>query len=176
MRAYKHFMYTKLHEIIGPIHLPKYVQNLPLSFVYSLDVGALIAQLADPTYSSKVFNQAYNLAFKETITLKDLYTSIGKWLKHGETKFDESDDAHLIHGFPSVTRGPVDIGKAETVLNWSPTGVETALSAVCGFYEQMQYSSEYKFILDRVLDKLEVRGDKYRDFIELHYRNLKQEL
>ena len=49
--------------------------------------------------------------------------------------------------------------------------MEIALGAICGFYEQMQYSPEFKFIRDRVLDKLDVRGDKYRDFIEIHYNS-----
>ena len=93
------------------------------------------------------------------------------------SQFDESEDAHLTHGFPSVTRGPVDITKAERVLGWKPTPVEIALGAICGFYEQMQYSPEFKFIRDRVLDKLDVRGDKYRDFIEIHYNSrVKMEL
>ena len=154
------------------------MQNTPLSFVYSHDVGSLIARLVDPDhFSSDVFNQAYNLAFKETPTLKELYQTIAKWLQiDGLVEFDETDDAHLTYGFPSVTRGPVDVGKAERVLGWAPTRFGVALSAICGFYEQMQYSAEYKFILDRVLDKLDVRGDKYRDFIELHYRKFKEDL
>lgn len=176
LRAYKYFMYTKLHNIIGPLHIPKHTQNVQLSFVYSIDVGRMIASLAHPTFHHvSVFNQSYNLAFKETITLKELLTMMGDRLNHGETKFDESDEAHENHGFPSVTRGPVDISKAISDLRWNPTDIKTAVEEICSFYEKMQYTSEFNYILDRVLDKLNVRGDKYRDFIELHHSKLNKE-
>lgn len=163
-----------MHEAI-PIHLPPLVRNRPLSFVYSLDVGKLIASLAYPGYPSNVFNHAYNLGFKETITLKEMITFIADWLKNGPTKFDESDAAYINHGFPSVSLGPVDTTKATIMLNWAPTNIYKALIELCEFYEGAQYNLEYKHIIDRVLDKLEIRGDKYRDFIELHWEKLKKE-
>ena len=177
-RFWKCFLWTKLNDIIGDVTIPKELRDSPLSFVYSQDVAQLIYSLADDAFHSDVYNQAYNLAFDETISLKDLFTSMAKFL--GNDSIDISDGDFGI-GFPSVTRGPVDISKAVNLLNWRPTPVYQALHDTIQFYNEAQFNGNYKYILDRVLEFHGVKRDKYRQFVvkhheELERRSVKQEL
>ena len=54
------------------------------TLLFSHDVGKLISRLVLPDhFSSAVFNQSYNLSFKQTLTLKQLYMNIANWLGIG---------------------------------------------------------------------------------------------
>ena len=162
IRFWKYYLWVKLHRMIGSLHIPLYVREKPLSFVYSYDVGNLIASLVDPNFNrSGVFNQAYNLAFKENITLKRFFSILGNFNNDSLIKFDEANSAQLTSGFPSVTRGPVDISLAIKQLDWSPTNIVLALNETCKFYENAEQNHNYHFNLKRALDRLGVRREIY---------------
>lgn len=177
-RFWKCFLWTKLNDIIGNVTIPKSLENSPLSFVYSQDVAQLIYSLTNDVYDSHVYNQAYNLAFDETISLKDLFTTMARFLGNESINIV---DGELGIGFPSVTRGPVDILKAINLLDWKPTPIKQALQDTIQFYNEAQFNGNYKYILDRVLEFHGVKREKYGQFVvkhheELESRKLKEEL
>ena len=143
-----------------------------------MDVAELIFSLVAKDYDDQAFNSAYNLAFKETISLRYLFKSMTSFL--GSSSLNITDGEFPI-GFPSVTRGPVDISKAVNVLKWSPTTVDKALKDSMLFYNNAQFNKEYKYLLDRVLEFHGIKRDKYRQFVSKHHaelekRKLKEEL
>jgi len=176
-RFWKCFLWTKFTDIIGPVTIPKEVQDLPLSFVYSHDVAQLIYSLADEVYSPDVYNQAYNLGFKKLYTLRNIFQDMSSFIGRGSVNITEGD---FRIGFPSVTRGPVDISKAEKMLAWKPTPIEKALVETMEFYDDAQFNGDYKYIMDRVLEFHGVSRDKYREFVIQHHKEMesrqKQEL
>ncbi|XP_065653466.1 uncharacterized protein LOC136080580 [Hydra vulgaris] len=171
LRFWKYFMRVKLQKTLGPLSIPKHEQERQLSLVYNSDVADLIVSLLKPNLPVDVLNQAYNLAFREPISLKKMLFFIGKFVNKGDVFFNETDE--LIHyGIPSVTRGPIDITKAVNILNWNPSSIYSVLKETCQFYEDAEYNVDYKFSLDLVLDALDVRSERYRDFIEMHFEKL----
>lgn len=161
-------MWAKLNQIHGPILIPEDSLEKPLSFVYSLDVGRLIYQLITRPRPD-VFNDVYNLAFEETITLKSFFESVSSHLKNNSLEFGTGP---FSIGFPSVTRGPINISKAVQVLNWMPTDLQEAIRKTVEFYNDAQFNPEYKYIMERVLDFLEIRRDKYRKFVIMHHEEV----
>lgn len=175
-RFWKYYMWTKLHQIIGPVHVPLEIKNKELSFVYSEDVAKLIVSLLREE-NKEIRNNAYNLAFKTSVTFKDFIKEIMQCLNLDlaeDELFDESESAYLNFGIPSVTKGPVSTDKAEQLLNWQPSDFSKAVKETCKFYEEAQYTLKYKFMLDIVLDKLGVRGEKYRDYLEHHFDKMQK--
>lgn len=165
-RFWKCVMWVKLNKIHGPIQIPDHLSQKPLSFVYSLDVGRLIYQLI-VTPKTDVFNEAYNLGFTDTITLKSLFESINNQLYNASLEYGTNP---FIIGFPSVLRGPIDISKAVNMLNWAPTDIQEAIAETVRFYDAAQFNGEYKYILERILEFFEIRGDKYREFVAMHHK------
>ena len=168
-RFWKCFLWTKLNDIIGNVTIPKSLRNSPLSFVYSQDVAQLIYSLTDDVYDSHVYNQAYNLAFDETISLKDLFTTMTRFLGNESIEISEGEFGI---GFPSVMRGPVDTQKAVDLLNWKPTPIKQALHDIIQFYNEAQFNGNYKYILDRVLEFHGIKREKYGQFVVKHHEEL----
>ncbi|XP_057306164.1 uncharacterized protein LOC130644534 [Hydractinia symbiolongicarpus] len=168
-RFWKYYMWAKINHIAGPVHITPNLRDKPLSFVYSLDVGGLIANLVHPNFNMDgIFNQAYNLGFKETVTLKQFVDFVGKFA-NTSIQFDETDQAVKNFGFPSVSIGPVDINNAMQLLKWQPTDLYTALEKTSQFYEDAEYDDEYKFIVDRILNALDVHQLKRHEFLLFHH-------
>ena len=168
LRFWKYFMRVKLQKTLGPLTIPIQEQERQISLVYSGDVSNLIVTLVKPNLPIGIENQAYNLGFREPITLKKMLVFIGKFVNKGEVLFNETGEA-INYGIPSVTQGPVDITKASNTLNWNPSSIYNVLKETCQFYEDAEYNINYKFSLDLVLDALDVRSERYRDFLEMHY-------
>jgi len=170
-RFWKYYLWCKLNNITGPIHIPPHLIDRKLSFVYSRDVADTIVDLLLIFDKESIWNSAYNLAFESSLTLKEFLTKIGLLLKQ-EINFDETEEAHINFGFPSVSRGPISCDKGKQKLMWNPTDIDVALKEICKFYESAQYKTDNKFILDHILDSLDIRRDKYRDFLEMHHASL----
>ena len=166
-RWWKYHMWTKLNQVLQPVDIPVHLQGKPLSFVFTPDVARMIVQLI-PITDDNLLNQAYNLAFDEAPTLKDVVLHMGKFFGYDDIDFDETEEADILFGLPSVTRGPIDTSKAKRLLNWQPTDLQIALRKTCRFYEQAEYNKKFRQILDLVLDNLGVRGQYYRQFLEIH--------
>lgn len=166
-RFWKCFLWAKLRKIAGDVTIPVGIQAKPLSFVYSLDVARLIFSIVNDELGADILNDAYNLAFKEQISLKSLFQMMVKF--NNESDGIEIKDDIFEIGFPSVIRGPVDITKAETVLKWAPTEINTALTETMKFYDDAQFNPEYKYILERILDFHGIKRDKYREFVLMHH-------
>jgi len=170
-RFWKCFLWAKLTDIVGPITIPDEIADKPLSFVYSLDVAELIFSLVANDYDEQVFNNAYNLAFKETISLRYLFESMASYLGNSMPNIT---DGEFPIGFPSVKRGCVDISKAVNVLKWSPVTIDDALKDSMLFYNDAQFNKEYKYLLDRVLEFHGIKRDKYRKFVSKHHAELEK--
>lgn len=108
--------------------------NKQMSLVYVSDVADLISDLVQNP-NPEAFNQAFNLALKETPTLVQLLENIRDTLNLTNIQISSSRQPDTIQLFPSVSRGPVNISKAETILHWSPTKWETVLKDTVRFYE-----------------------------------------
>lgn len=163
-------MWSKLNHIIGPITIPEDLVEKSISLVYSLDVGKLLLRLVEnPT--ANVFNTAYNIGFKQTITLPMLFKSIAQHLQNISLEFATGD---WKIGIPSVERGPIDISKAVQHLDWKPTDIQDAIKDTFTFYNDAQFNPEYKYILERVLVYFEIQGDKYRDFVASHHAEVEE--
>lgn len=105
-----------------------------LSFVYSGDVGSLIANLVSRGWPASL--TAVNLAFPAPMSLLSFLTELAAQLgvtdrvrfttNHGSVAF-----------YPSVQRGPVDTCLAERVLEWAPSTVRAAICATTQAYQNV---------------------------------------
>lgn len=168
VRWWKYYMWTKLHHVLQPVDIPIKFQNKQLSVVYSVDIARLIANTVLTGGKPQIWNNIYNLGSEQTITLKEVVIEMSKFLGYDNVTFDETDAADINFGIPSVLRGPVNISKAKALLDWQPTDLQIAIRMTCRFYEKAEYKDEYRNILDQVLEALGVRGEYYRDFLEIH--------
>ncbi|CAG5124261.1 unnamed protein product [Candidula unifasciata] len=109
--------------------------NKPMSLVYVSDVADVIFDLVENP-NPEALNQAFNLALKETPTLMELLENIRDQLNLTNIRISTSRQPDTIQLFPSVSRGPVNISKAKTILHWNPTKWETVLKDTVEFYEK----------------------------------------
>ncbi|KAI8511206.1 hypothetical protein Bbelb_103060 [Branchiostoma belcheri] len=92
--------------------------------------------------NSSVYDQAYNLAFKEAFTLNSFLTSVAKELGVSDVKFDQRNAG--VHFYPESRAGILDTAKAEAMLGWKPTPWEKALHRNCVFYEYVMTQRTFK--------------------------------
>eukprot|EP00997_Jenningsia_sp_PLL12_P001778 NODE_1295_length_1199_cov_69.111304_g1064_i0.p4 GENE.NODE_1295_length_1199_cov_69.111304_g1064_i0~~NODE_1295_length_1199_cov_69.111304_g1064_i0.p4 ORF type:complete len:134 (+),score=36.10 NODE_1295_length_1199_cov_69.111304_g1064_i0:769-1170(+) len=100
----------------------------------------------------EVHGQAFNLGFAETTTLPRLLHGIAD---------GSGTSLELLRGeaarksfFPSVERGPVDIGKALRGLRWRPTPFDEAVRSTCRFYTEALRSGRYAEEIDDAVRSL----------------------
>jgi len=117
--------------------------------VYSEDVAYMLLSLND--VRDDVFNQAYNLAFRETVTLKEFLTILGEHVGNDNLVFDESTVNGPVY-FPSVTRGPVNITKAEKMLQWRPVSSSDGIKKTAQFYSEPIVDIAYRIQLDNIIN------------------------
>ncbi|XP_078606661.1 uncharacterized protein LOC144879258 [Branchiostoma floridae x Branchiostoma japonicum] len=132
-------LWLRLHDIV-PVHLPQKVANLDISLVQVEDVAAAISDILDG--GVKVHNQAFNLAFKETLTLRRVLRDMGRQLGILNVNFNQYPEREM-YLYPTVWKGPLSITKAEEYLQWSPVSWEEAVKVNCRFYESVMTSDQY---------------------------------
>lgn len=153
-RFWHYLLWMRFHDIFDrPLALPPSLHNRTLSFVYAEDVANLLVVL--PEYDDNVFNFAYNLAFREMVTLEEFLQIMAKHLGVPEVKFDKSNNRGT-HYYPSVKRGPLDISMADKYLRWNPHMLDHAVKKTVQFYEYAMRSSDFKHQRKAILDSLDV--------------------
>lgn len=149
-RWWKYQLWLALHRTIDmPLHVPPFLAEKTLSFVFSDDVAQVIAQFINGDHPT-VRNEAFNLAWRQTVTLRQLLTQIGVCLNMTEPKFTEGQ----LHFYPSVSRGAIDVTKAVDKLKWKPTPMARAICDLCAFYDQA--ASDFPHELAKVIQDLAV--------------------
>ena len=134
-----------------PLHIPAHLDDRKISFVYVADVAELIVSLI-PNEGESPHSGIFNLAVKETPTLRELLLEMAECLNMIDVNFNEGP----LHFYPSVTRGPVDITKAEEVLDWQPTQLKHAICNVCKFYHRAvsRFPEEFDKVVNRLVSLL----------------------
>ncbi|KAK7498730.1 hypothetical protein BaRGS_00010107 [Batillaria attramentaria] len=128
-------MWLKLADHLDkPPSIPEYLVSTPMSLVYVNDVADVIVKLLTP--KPEALDQAFNLAFTETPTLLQLLTDLKMALNLTDLPLMTDDSSSSIHMFPSVRNGPIDISKAQDILDWSPTPLNKAILETVDFYEK----------------------------------------
>lgn len=141
-RFWIYFLWVKFQDILDrPINFPPRLHNQQLSMVHSEDVAMLLLSLND--VKDDVFNQAYNLAFRETVTLKEFLTILGKHVGNNNLVFDESTVNGPVY-FPSVSRGPLNITKAERMLRWYAVPLSERIKQNAQFYNYAMKATEFR--------------------------------
>ena len=154
-RFWSYLLWLRFHDILDrPINLPPSLHDRPLSFAFAEDVANLLILLPEYTGGS-VFNFAYNLAFRETVTLEEMLRIMAKHLDISEVKFDKSHEGGSRY-FPSVSRGPLDISMALDYLKWNPHKLEVGVKKTVQFYEYAMRSSDFKAQRKEILDRFRI--------------------
>ncbi|KAK6168347.1 hypothetical protein SNE40_020901 [Patella caerulea] len=145
--TYRWWLYQswmRLQEYLDKkVSIPSYLSKHLLSFVYNNDVAKLIEKLVSSDVDPNIIDQAYNLAFTETFTLRQFLLDIKTALNITNLDIKEDDDPDTFRLFPSVTLGPINTSKAREMLNWDPTPWKTALVDTVKFYESAITRAEF---------------------------------
>merc|ERR1719232_70320 len=132
------------NNVIPNLHIPAEV--LKRSSVTYVEDAAESIILAMNTPSS--WKEAYNVACLEIFNVTKAIASISKYIigqdyQPNIISIDDPDNA--IAMYPSVSRGPVDISKAEDKLKFVPTPLEEVLKKTIDWFErQLQIDPKYK--------------------------------
>ena len=150
-------------ELLLPIFVPVSLQHRQLSFVYVKDIAGLIKDLVDRSdESSQVFNQAYNLACRETPTLAGLLHKMCACLDSSDNRQASTMKVVGMDGapqiYPSVEKGAIDISKAERLLKWKPSSIDDVIRETVAFYQHVAASDDFederKSIMDTMRDDI----------------------
>lgn len=134
-------------EHTGRVHIPAATRDVLLSFVWSEDVAKclteVIGKLMVEQLSCALLRSAFNLACSEQVTLMDFVGQIA--LALGIADFDQSwvsirEDAESF--FPSVTKGPIAIARAQELLNFQPTPLATVVQEIVQFLRLNAFPSQ----------------------------------
>ena len=176
-RFWTYLIWLRFGDVIGKrISLPPHLAGKKMSLVHSEDVGSLILRLVkmDPHPN---FKQTYNLAFRETVTLEELINLMAKGLGINKVEYDREDNSGS-YLFPSVTRGPVNITKAERNLGWNPMHLEEAVEKTVQFYEFAMRAPEFRRPRNTLIDKLipkekkEAFKKKFKKIYKIDYKEI----
>lgn len=174
-RFWIYFLLLQFHDVISrPVDLPPVVQKKSLSFVLASDVAQLLSNL--PLWSGDVYNQAYNLAFKETINLEGFLLLIAKHLGIANISFDRTNERGSYY-YPSVSRGPIDVSKAEKSLQWTPQKLEEGVKATVRFYHFAMRSDEFLEERNAIMQSFAIPSErmsafkkKFKEIYGIEYR------
>ena len=169
-----------------PVTIPKFLVDFPMSFVYSEDVADLIVKMLK--LGPQIKDQIVNVAWAETVTLKQFYEDVQEALGMEQGGFVEVADEEAFYLYPSVRKGPVDVGKAQNLLNWEPTEWKKAILDTVKFYEDAFTNPDFQSQRNEIIQVVasELFKDHQRDFYEAlekfynvdlsHFKNPKDEL
>eukprot|EP01103_Thecamoeba_quadrilineata_P010048 TRINITY_DN2073_c0_g1_i2.p2 TRINITY_DN2073_c0_g1~~TRINITY_DN2073_c0_g1_i2.p2 ORF type:complete len:184 (+),score=34.91 TRINITY_DN2073_c0_g1_i2:536-1087(+) len=110
------------------VQIPK--KPHPLSFIFSEDVASLVIRVIEA--GSITFGEAFNFGCFETPTMEEYLNEISRRL--GITpRYQKKNDPKSF--LPSVSFGPIDIGKAVSVLKMKPTPFSEVLRRTVEWHE-----------------------------------------
>ena len=142
------------------VSIPRKYECSPLSFVFSADVVKLITQIVNMTKASRqeILNQSYNLACSENLALTEFLQKIkiSLGLQNYNFNISTEDGDQVPQIYPSVDRGPIDITKAKSTLNWLPTPMDSVIHGTVEFYKEVVKKKLF----------IKERKDVYRDLKE----------
>ncbi|XP_057293697.1 dTDP-D-glucose 4,6-dehydratase-like [Hydractinia symbiolongicarpus] len=141
LRWWTYQLFLKIHKALKiKIPLPKPIMERNFSMVYAKDVSVAIETII--TNPGLFHDQIINLAFKEDVTLRSLFTEIGACLNITNMEFDYDENTAWFR-YPSVEKGPIDITKAELIFDWKPTKFIDAAQQTCAFFENAMVEPAY---------------------------------
>ena len=147
-RWWRYQLWLAVHQKLKvPVHIPPFLTEKKLSFVYSDDVAQVIAQFINGDHQT-VRNEAFNLAWPQTVTLQQILTQIAECINVTGVNFANGQ----LHFYPSVTRGVIDVDKAVDMLKWRPTPMREAICQLCAFYDQA--ATDFPNELAKVIEDL----------------------
>ena len=117
-----------------------------MSFVYSKDVAVAITNIIKRPNLDEVKNQAFNLAWPNTLTMSDVIEEIKVNLNMTDLEVAMVDAlGHQDHfyTYPSARAGPVNVTKATEILNWQPTDWKDAVKETVEFFELAMTSEDF---------------------------------
>lgn len=122
------------HALEIPIFVPPPAVGLKQSLTYTDDAAqsVLLAVESKP----EAWDNAYNIAMEEEMTLWDTCLKIAELMGVENIEQDNSHNDRTFHLFPTVFNGPIDITKAKEQLGFKPTPVETAFKKTIEWYDQ----------------------------------------
>lgn len=135
-----------------PVVIPKYLADYKISFVYVDDVAQAIMDILKSSNREAVFDQVFNLAWPELVTLPKMLNDIEAELPL-ETKpdFSVDNDSSNVFFYPSGRAGPVDPSKAEKAFGWKPTPWKDAISKTVQFYETALANEKFYTQRDEII-------------------------
>jgi nucleoside-diphosphate-sugar epimerase len=162
-------MVCSYHDV--PVYLPESSRHQQLSLCYVKDVASFLADLCFAGDEDKLKmickNDCYNLAAAETITIEQLLSIIHREFKlTGRLMIHYCDEADTARILPSVTRGPVDVTKAMTLIGWRPVSVLEAVKCSVEFYADVMSSCNFH------QEKKECMKELLHDMKDLYPRQL----
>jgi len=122
-------------DIIPDLHVPKDVLE-STSVTYVKDATqSIINCMTMPDSWNEAYNIASNEIFNVTKTIEMIATHVkGNVPKPKVIRVDAEDGIAM---YPSVTRGPINVGKAVSKLSFRPTPLSTVISETVDWYLKM---------------------------------------
>lgn len=153
------------------IYIPKFTEKLFTSYVDVIDVGDVLQTIL--TTKIPVRNKIFNIASHQPMKLGDLLNVIKNAGEFFDAKIEITENnfvgpsisdsptgALKICGdfyFPSVTRGPIDIRKIQTELNWrSRSNFQNRAKQIAEFYKNAwtEFPDQRKLVGESLLTDL----------------------
>ncbi|XP_028394571.1 chloroplast stem-loop binding protein of 41 kDa b, chloroplastic-like [Dendronephthya gigantea] len=155
------------HDVIRhPVHIPNGVRSDLFSLVHVDDVADVISRIVAMDTLS-IENKVVNLALKEHITLPRVIRDIASYYGIDNVQH-EGDDKSTWYVYPAGTKGPLDISRAQELLEWDPMPWKQAVEKTCEFYHNAMtkddYLKEKEIVLADMLDNI-VPDELYDAFL-----------
>lgn len=126
-----------------PVYVPQDLKHKQISLVYVKDVALIIKNIVCMDSYVSIQNQAYNLAFNETCTVKELLENIALNACDQNVQVEFSSGYSIPHIYPSVDKGPINCSKAKDMLMFHPTSLQVAISQIVLVYKSIEKSEMY---------------------------------
>ncbi len=192
-RIWIYQLWTKLTQEITekPVKIPYFLLDYGISFVYSEDIARTIKELL--SMGPQIKDQVINLAYPETLTIKELLDNLKEALEISNETFEfmdpENRNSHEhVYFYPTVRRGPLDTTKAASLLSWKPTPWKDMIKETVEFYEKAMVNEVFHQQRDEIiqvvgqqvykddLSKLYDAIEKVYDINLPHFKQVKDEL
>lgn len=143
-RWWPYQIWLQYYKDIGiPFRFPEKTWNTKTSYAYVHDVVDIVSTVLRLN-SSTIWDQAFNIAFEEPLSVPDLLQKTQSVLGIDDVKYEKLDDGiddqdqagipGVLALLPSVDVS-IDISKVKTVIGWKPTPIEKALHNITSFYK-----------------------------------------
>ena len=159
------------HTLRRRIPIPSHLAQLHTSSVYVRDVAAAVALLLREPPDSPNLNTAFNIAFPQPRTLRQLLAAMAAALARQIPGSGVEMEAVIEEGgsgpfmFPSVTRGAVDSAKfVRAFPTWRPTDFTAAIDEIVAFNlaAAMKFPAERDEAALDLLEDLDIPKDHPR--------------